>query len=64
MFLYLEITSDHIKACENNASLKDKKAFISYTETFDILKPEGRKKIMDIMFYMARIQTYDFSVPF
>lgn len=62
-FLLLDITQDHVDVLKekNPGLLEDKSANICYTEAFDILKPEGRKAVMDIMFYFASIQTDDFD---
>lgn len=62
-FLLLDITQDHVDVFKgtNPDLLEDKSANICYTDAFDILKPEGRKAVMDIMFYFAFIQTDDFD---
>jgi hypothetical protein len=62
MFLFLNITNDHIEALEKGTSLEGKNATISYTETYDILTPEGRSEIMDILLYFAAIQSCNFDL--
>lgn len=64
MFLFLDISTDHFEAITENKSLEGKRASIHYTKTFDILKPNDRSEVMDIMFYMAAIQSYNFLFPF
>lgn len=64
MFLFLDISTDHFEAITENKSLEGKQASIHYTKTFDILKPSDRSEVMDIMFYMAAIQSYNFLFPF
>lgn len=64
MFLFLDISIDHFDAITENSCLDGKWASIHYTKTFDILKPKDRSEIMDILFYMAAIQTYNFLFPF
>lgn len=64
MFLFLDISIDHFDAITENMSLDGKRASIHYTKTYDILKSKDRSEIMDIMFYMAAIQTYNFLFPF
>lgn len=64
MFLFLDISTDHFDVITENMSLDGKRASIHYTKTFDILKPKDRSEIMDILFYMAAIQTYNFLFPF
>ncbi|XP_048749188.2 uncharacterized protein LOC125661261 isoform X3 [Ostrea edulis] len=61
MFLFLDITKDHIQALEEDKSLERMNAKISYTETYDILKPEDRSKFMDILLYFAAIQSCNFN---
>lgn len=60
MFLFLYIDMDHFDVITENSSLVGKGAFIYYTKTYDILKPEDRSEIMEIMFYMAVVHTYNF----
>lgn len=63
LFLLLDITKDHVDVIErtSSGSLDGKSANICYTEAFDILKHEGRKAVMNIMFHFASIQTNDFD---
>lgn len=64
MFLFLDISEDHIQALkEDDASLDGKDAKIYYTETYDILKPDDRIKFMDILLYFAAIQSGNFIYP-
>ncbi|XP_056004819.1 uncharacterized protein LOC125657801 isoform X2 [Ostrea edulis] len=64
MFLFLDISEDHIQALkEDDASLDGKYAKIYYTETYDILKPDDRIKFMDILLYFAAIQSGNFIYP-
>lgn len=60
MFFFLYIDMDHFDVITENSSLVGKGTFIYYTKTYDILKPEDRSEIMEIMFYMAVVQTYNF----
>lgn len=63
LFLLLDITMDHVDVIErtSSGSLDGKSANICYTEAFDILKHEGRKAVMNIMFHFPSIQTNDFD---
>lgn len=60
MFFFLYIYIDHFDVITENSSLDGKGASINYTKTYDILKPEDRSEIMEIMFYIAAVQTYNF----
>lgn len=64
MFLFFNISIDHVDAISENSFLNGKQASIHYTKTYKILKPRDRSEIMDIMFYMAAIQTSKFLFPF
>lgn len=64
MFLFLDISIDHFDAITESLCLDGKRASIHYTKSYDILKQKDRSEIMDIMFYMAAIQTYNFLFPF
>lgn len=64
MFLFLDISIEHFDAITENLCLDGKRASIHYTKSYDILIQKDRSEIMDIMFYMAAIQTYNFLFPF
>lgn len=64
LFLFLDISYEHLFAIEENMPLDNMNGRILYTDYFDILEPKGRSQVMDILFYMARIQTLDFIHPF
>lgn len=60
MFFFLYIYIDHFDVITENSSLDGKGSFIYYTKTDDILKHEDRSEIVEIMFYIAAVQTANF----
>lgn len=64
MFFFLYIDIDHFDVITENLSLDGKGSFIYYTKTSDILKPKDRSEIMEIMFYIAAVQTDNFPYFF
>ncbi|VDI38019.1 Hypothetical predicted protein [Mytilus galloprovincialis] len=56
IFVYLTITSDHVKAIRNKEEIGNQKAYIHYTEAFDIMKRENRKQISELLFWLGCVQ--------
>ncbi|XP_052073634.1 uncharacterized protein LOC127711583 isoform X2 [Mytilus californianus] len=56
IFVYLTIASDHVKTIRNNEEIGNRKACIHYTEAFDIMKNEDRKKISELLFWLGCVQ--------
>ncbi|CAG2254361.1 unnamed protein product [Mytilus edulis] len=56
IFVYLAISSDHVKAIRNKEEIGNQKACIHYTEAFDIMKRENRKQISELLFWLGCVQ--------
>lgn len=61
---FLYIYNDHFDVITENSTLDGKGSFIYYTKTYDILKTKDRSEIMEIMFYIAAVQTDNFLYYF
>ncbi|KAK3093789.1 hypothetical protein FSP39_020252, partial [Pinctada imbricata] len=61
IFMYLEISPDHLEALYYNKPVNDKRAIIHYTKNFDIMKAEDRVQFVDFMFYLGSLQKWNLS---